>query len=278
MAELAGAYDAAILDLWGVLHNGRQPYPGAVECLRRMRASGLRLVLLSNSPRRTAGVVDQLEAIGIPGPTYDALVTSGDLTHRALGRRAAPAAGLPYLYVGPDRDRAVMEGLPYREVDRLSEARLLVVTGPRDDERETAEDYADFLAQAAARNLELVCVNPDLAVMRGDRMITCAGALALAYERLGGPVTYFGKPHPPAYAACLELLPGIDRRRIIAIGDSLRTDIAGAAAQGIDSIFILGGMHAAELAGVRTADDPRLGAVLAAAAWRPAAVMTQLAW
>jgi HAD superfamily hydrolase (TIGR01459 family) len=259
--ELVGRFDVALIDLWGVLHDGHTPYPGACDGLERLGAAGIVRILLSNSPRRHDPVIAQLEGIGIPRRLYDHVVTSGELTRRALAGRSGPDL-CRYYYVGPARDAELLAGLPFERSADLGQADFLLVTGPNDDDAETEADYAQLLAAARRLNLSLICANPDLTVMRGARLITCAGALAAAYERLGGASEYFGKPHRPAYDACLALVPGVPRDRIVALGDSPRTDLAGAAANGIAGVLVACGLHAAELAAVRSADDPRLTSLL----------------
>lgn len=256
--ELVGMYDAALIDLWGVLHDGVRPYPGVLEALERLGAAGVQRILLSNSPRRLDRVKVQLETIGIPEHRYDHVVTSGEATYRALAERSRAAGRRRYYYVGPPRDLVLLDGLPYERCDNVTTADFVLVTGPFDDERETADDYAALLGAMKTQSLPLVCANPDLTVMRGGRIVTCAGALAQAYEEIGGVAEYFGKPHAAAYQACFALLPGVDHQRIVGIGDSPRTDLAGAASAGINGVLVLGGLHADELRGVSSANDPRL--------------------
>jgi HAD superfamily hydrolase (TIGR01459 family) len=282
MGEIAGRYDGFILDLWGVLHNGEQPYPGVIDCLDRLRAAGKRICLLSNAPRRCRSVVGKLSAMGITPDHYDHLMTSGEATyealrdrpdgwHRALGRRC--------LHIGPERDDDVFEGLDLDMVDRAEDAEFVVNTGI-DSFDETVADYAGLLADCARRRLPMICANPDLVVVVGTRMTICAGTLAAHYEDLGGDVRYHGKPHPPVYARCLDLLGLSDRSRIAAVGDSFRTDVAGANAAGIDALLITGGIHLEELAGGwgERPDPSRLLAAAKAGGHFPQAVLPRFAW
>lgn len=280
---LAGAYDAAILDLWGVAHDGHAPYPGVLDCLARMRRAGMRLVFLSNAPRRAKRVIHRLSAIGIPRASYDHIITSGDLTRRALARRSDPwhaALGRKYYHLGPARDWGITRGLGFEEIDALARASFILNTGLFDDEHETVDDYEAFFDKALAAALPMICVNPDLSVMRGDRRIPCAGALAAAYAARGGPTRYHGKPHRPAYDACFEWFGTTDRRRVVAIGDSLHTDIAGALAAGLDSVLVTGGIHADEwgLAPGESPDPGDLAAACVRAGHIPTAALPTLLW
>ena len=283
MRALAGPYDLAILDLWGVIHDGLAPYPGALDCMARMRASGMKLVLLSNAPRRSKRVIHRISALGIRRGAYDAIVTSGDLTRRALAAREDAwhgGLGRAYYHLGPAHDWGIVSGLDYRAVDTLEDSDFILNTGLFDDDHENVGDYGEMLRAALARRLPMVCANPDLAVTRGVRRVPCAGALAEAYEAMGGPTAYHGKPHAAAYAACLARYPGIERRRVLAVGDSLHTDMAGAAAAGLDAVLVTGGIHADEL-GVAPGEVPeprRLARLCAAAGVTPMAALRALAW
>ena len=281
--ELAGVYDAAILDLWGVAHDGQVPYPGVLDCLARMRRAGMRLVFLSNAPRRAKRVIHRLSAIGIPRASYDHIITSGDLTRQALASRSDPwhaALGRTYYHLGPPRDWGITRGLDFEEIEELARASFILATGLFDDERETVDDYEAFFDKALAAALPMICVNPDLSVMRGDRRIPCAGALAAAYAARGGPTRYHGKPHRSAYDACFEWFGTTDRRRIVAIGDSLHTDIAGALAAGVDGVLVTGGIHADEwgLAPGESPDPGDLAAACARAGHTPTAALPALVW
>ena len=281
-APLAGRYDAAILDLWGVLHDGRAAHPAALRCLDEMGKHGVRRVLLSNAPRRSDIVIEQTAKLGIARDAYDAIVTSGDIARTALANALSDGArlGRRYFHLGPARDVDLLTGLAYEAVGDVAAADFILATGLFDDDVETAADYADLLAAACARRQPMVCVNPDLIVMRGSREVPCAGALAQAFAALGGEVEAFGKPHASAYGACFAVLDGIPRGRIVAIGDSLRTDIAGAQAAGLDTVFVAGGIHAAEL-GVASGgalEAARVQEFLAAEGVPPVAALATLAW
>ena len=279
----ASRYRAAILDLWGVIHNGVAAFPAAVACLARFRAAGIRTVLLSNAPRRSTEVVRRLEELGVPRSAYDAIVTSGDLTRAALERRDDPAhggLGRRYFRLGPERDWGLVEGLDYDVVPDLAGATFIVATGLFDDDRETVADYDAFLAEALERGLPMICANPDLEVQRGTRLVLCAGALAKAYEARGGRVVYHGKPYAAAYAACFALFAGIAKEAVFAVGDSLKTDIAGANRAGIDGYLVASGIHGAEL-GLGPGgplDGAKLAAACRAHGVRPAAALARFIW
>jgi HAD superfamily hydrolase (TIGR01459 family) len=248
LSRLAPRYDLILCDVWGVLHNGLVAFAPASEALTRFRAGGGFVVLVSNAPRPGAGVAVQLDRVGVPRTAFDAIVTSGDLTRAAVIERAGQAVH----YLGPRRDLSIFSGLDVA-FSEAEAADYVVCTGFRDDETETVEDYRGSLERMRARNLLMICANPDLVVERGDRLIPCAGALAMAYEEIGGRVFYAGKPHRPVYDAAVAMgatLRGgepMPLQRVLAIGDALRTDIAGAAAFGIDSLLVARGIHAIEL-------------------------------
>jgi HAD superfamily hydrolase (TIGR01459 family) len=282
IGPLVENYDGLILDLWGVIHDGVRPYPGAAATLDRLLAAGKRCVMLSNAPRRSAAVAETMRAMGFRDEHCRSILCSGEAAWLELKERRDPwyaGAGKRLYHIGPERDAGLFAGLDAERVKRLEDADLLVNTGPwRDDER--VEDYEDVLAAGAAAGLGMVCANPDLEVIRGGKRIICAGALALRYEALGGRVRWLGKPHPPIYMRSFEMLGVADRRRVLAIGDSLRTDIAGAAAVGVDAVLVLGGLHAAEV-GVeagRPPDPGRLVGVCAAAGQRPVAAVPGFVW
>jgi HAD superfamily hydrolase (TIGR01459 family) len=282
LSVLAERYDAFIIDLWGVMHDGLQAYPAAVEALRELRAAGKRSVVLSNAPRRAAAIAKRNAEIGIPEDLPDHLLSSGedawqhlktrpDAWYQALGRRC--------YHLGPARDYGMREGLDLDFVDSLAEADFILNTGILND-TDAVETYRRLLDEGLARRLPMICANPDLIVMRGEAMEICAGALALDYQQKGGNVRWHGKPHPEVYRSCFALLEGIAPSRIAAIGDSLRTDVAGAEAAGIDSIFIAGGIHGEELkvdskGGI---DAEAYRAFIEAAEWKPTATLPFMRW
>ncbi|HZH10194.1 MAG TPA: TIGR01459 family HAD-type hydrolase [Microvirga sp.] len=245
--SLAENYDLILCDVWGVLHNGVKAYEAAGDALTRFRAKGGRVVLVSNAPRPGASVGTQLDSFKVPRTAYDAIVTSGDLTRLAIEERIGQIVN----HIGPPRDMPIYNGLDVR-FGSIEEADYVVCSGFDDDEHETVENYRGRLEAMLRRNLLMVCANPDLIVERGHMILPCAGALALAYEEMGGAVFYAGKPHAPVYEKALAVASDLNHRsipknRVLAVGDAIRTDIAGAAGFGIDSLMIARGIHAREL-------------------------------
>lgn len=279
VGAVAPDYDGVILDLWGCVHDGLRPYPGALDAMARLRAAGKRIVLLSNAPRRVDAVVAQLRALGVPDDAYHGVMSSGEAAWRRMADTADPwhgARGRRCLHVGPDRDRGMLEGAGLTVAADAGAADFLLVTGPYSGE--DAVEASDALLDAAhARGLPLVCANPDRVVMRGERMEICAGSIAERYAARGGTVRWYGKPDPAIYEDCFALLG--TRTRILAVGDSLATDIKGANAAGVDSLLLTQGIHADELA--RPDGAPAMGRVAAAAqrigAW-PDYVAATLRW
>lgn len=249
VADLVGDYDGYVLDLWGVIHDGIRPYPGAADCLGRLKERGARIILLSNAPRRAEAVIAGMVGMGLPRTLYDHVLSSGEATWLALKSRADPwhaRLGRRCLHLGPERDKGILDGLDLALVVTPAEAEFILNTGVDRDE-ETVEDYEAVLADGVRRGVPMVCANPDLEVIRGGRRVICAGSLAARYAALGGEVVYHGKPHRAIYRLCLALIEGIDSRRVVAVGDSLRTDIAGGQSAGFATVFVTGGIHAEEL-------------------------------
>ena len=282
LRELAPRYDGFILDLWGVIHDGLAPLPGAIDCLQSLIDAGRRIVLLSNAPRRADDVVRRITAVGVPVGLYHDVMSSGEEAWQHLKRREDPfyaALGRRCLHIGSERDLEIREGLGLDYVDAPADAQFVLNTGPAGwDDR--IEDYEPILREALARGLPMVCANPDLVVQRGSTLHLCAGALAKWYEEAGGRVRWHGKPFRSVYDSCLVLLGIGERSRILAIGDSLRTDIAGAAGAGIDSLLIAGGIHADEfgLRGEQTPDLRRVEAALREGGYEPVGVAWRLCW
>lgn len=278
-ADIAENYDLILCDVWGVLHDGLKAFPAAGEALTRFRERGGRVVLVSNAPRPGWLVVRQLDQYGVPKTAYDDVRTSGDLSREIVAENGMKA----FHHIGPERDLGLFRGLDGRPAP-LDEAEYVVCTGLFDDETETAEDYAHTLAAMRARDLPMICANPDLVVERGHKLIVCAGAIAAAYEAIGGQTVTPGKPHRPIYDAALargeELLGRpLDRRRALGLGDAIRTDIAGGVGAGIDTLLVARGIHAVEMGASHDGIDPDF-----ALAWasgqphRPTHVMHDLTW
>lgn len=265
-SAIAGRYRGFIIDLWGVIHDGVTPYDGAVDCLRHLRAAGAPVVLLSNAPRRAAAAAAGLRAMGIDDALYSGIVTSGEVAWRAL----ADHAGARIYHLGPERDRSVLEGRAVTRVPTPAAASMVLNTGP-DDLRSPTDigEYEGELAACLAARLPMLCANPDLEVIRGSQRLICAGALALWYEARGGAVRWIGKPYPEVYAPVLAML-ALPLRDVLAVGDALRTDIAGAQRAGIDACWVLGGIHALEspVAAAAEAKAAGLAPVASLAAFR----------
>jgi HAD superfamily hydrolase (TIGR01459 family) len=263
LGVIADRYDAILCDLWGVLHDGRRAFPPACEALAAFRRRGGAVALISNAPRPNPPIREQAIRLGVSPDAFDAIVTSGDVTIGLIAERGAA----PVHHIGPRRDLILVEAAAAQSGARPvlvgpEEANYVLCTGLFDDTVETPEDYAERLSALAARRLTLICANPDLVIHRGAELIYCAGALAQLYEALGGKTIYAGKPHAPIYDAALSaagaaLERPLQRSRVLAIGDAMRTDIAGAAGQGIDALFVAAGIHREALLGpgARSADE-----------------------
>lgn len=279
IASLAERYDGFILDIWGVVHDGQTPYPGVIDALSRLKAAGKKVAFLSNAPRRGWFVEKQLAAMGVHQGLHDGAMTSGEITW--INLRDRPDAffrglGDVAVHIGPERDLSTVENLPIRLVREAGEGSFVLNTGPDPERPLDVAAHEDILAACAARGLPMVCVNPDREVMVAGRKLICAGALADRYMELGGAVREIGKPDPAAYPYALRLLGIEDRARVLAIGDSPRTDLAGAQAAGIDVLWALTGL-AAEAHG----DAPSAEAlvkVAQAAGVSPIAALSGLRW
>ncbi len=277
-SSLSADYDVVLSDVWGVVHNGEAAWPDACDALARFRARGGTVVLISNAPRPGAIVTRHLDRLQVSRDVYDAIVTSGDVTRSVVEERR----GEPLYHLGPDRDLGIYAGLDVRLVP-LEEARYCVCSGLFDDRKETPEDYRDLLGRMRERDLFMVCANPDIVVERGDLLLYCAGALADLYRDMGGDVLYAGKPHRPIYELALsraEQARGahVPHGRVLAIGDSVRTDLTGATALGLDCLFVTSGIHSEELGGRDDPDLGKLGEIFAAAKLAPKAVTRRLVW
>jgi HAD superfamily hydrolase (TIGR01459 family) len=276
-ATLAPEYDAVLSDVWGVVHNGLAAFPAACDALAQFRATGGSVVLITNAPRPGEVVAQMLDRLSVPRAAYDTIVSSGDVTRAVIAQRS----GKNLFHIGPPRDLPIFDGLDVQFVAPEA-ADYVICTGLNDDEIETPDSYRALLTELRQRKLFMLCANPDVVVERGEKLVYCAGALADLYAELGGEVLYAGKPHRPIYERALAEVtarrgtPSLSR--VLAIGDSVRTDLTGAAQFGIDCLFVTAGIHAEEL-GHR--DDPNLSAlgnIFAAAGVAPKAVTRRLRW
>lgn len=276
----AGLWNAFILDLWGVIHDGVAAYPHSAETLRQLKATGARIMFLSNAPRRASALMTQMEAMGIPQDLYDGIMSSGEAVRHDLITREDPgfaALGNRCFHLGPDRDLPVYEGTGIT-LTSLDDATFIMNTGPVDLE-DSAENYHTILNKAAQSGLPMVCANPDRMVIRQGKPVVCAGALADIYIECGGSVLWRGKPDPAVYRLCLERL-GLPPDETCMIGDSLETDIAGAGAAGIDGIWVTGGIHAGDTGGSygKPGDPLRMARLAAHYGVRPTATLAGFIW
>ena len=282
LSEIAGDYDGFILDLWGVVHDGAHAYPPSAETFKQLQAAGKKTLLISNAPRRAYALVDTMAKMGLARDLYGEVLSSGEATRQAILKRDDPffaALGRKAYHLGPERDRSIFDDTNLEIVADVAAADFVVNTGP-DGLDDVVEDYSDVLAAARAKNLPMVCANPDFVVISGGTRIVCAGAIAQKYESLGGRVAYRGKPDPAVYELAVAQLGVADRTRIAVVGDALETDIKGARASGLASIWCTGGIHA-EALGVQygVAADPMKAAALAEKeGQRPNAIIPGFYW
>ncbi|MCB1443635.1 MAG: TIGR01459 family HAD-type hydrolase [Methyloceanibacter sp.] len=278
--EIGGRRRVWFVDIWGVMHNGRDAFPDASVATRTFRETGGVVILLSNSPRPSPDLQDQLRQFGVPDEAYDATVSSGDLTRHELAKHK----GARVFHLGPERDLPIFDNAGVT-LTGPEDADLIVCSGLFDDDVETPDDYVDLLSSLAARKRLMICANPDHKVERGNRLIYCAGALAAAYESLGGETVYAGKPHRPVYELALETaarIAGLRGKRvaksdILAIGDGAKTDIVGAGVFGVPSVFVASRLHVPEES-AEILDAAHLASLFAEEPSPPIAAMRGLRW
>lgn len=275
LEALTGRYSALLCDVWGVIHNGVHAFPEAAAALQAARERGVAVVLITNAPRPREGVIAQLATLGVPTSAWDRVVTSGDVTRDLI--RSGPRR---IFHIGPDRDYPIYDGLDVDLVEEF-EASAVVCTGLYDDETETPEDYGEMLRRLRARNLPFICANPDIVVERGHELIWCAGALARDYGQLGGRTLVSGKPHRPIYEAALAAAGDVLGRDVastdaLAIGDGMFTDVKGAADNGIDVLYVSGGIHARDYGDPHAPDAGKLAAFLDKHGYAPVATIPRL--
>jgi HAD superfamily hydrolase (TIGR01459 family) len=275
LSELVDGVEIILSDIWGVVHNGLEAFPEACEALHTYRQRGGTVILITNAPRPADSVQRQLRKLGVADGIYDAIVSSGDLTRHFV----ADHPGKKMFWLGPDRDSSIYRGLDAVTAP-LEQADYIVCTGLFDDETESAEDYRAMMLQARERKLPLVCANPDIVVERGDRLIYCAGAIAELYRELGGEVIFYGKPHRPIYERAMALASECRGSpapldRVLAIGDSVRTDLTGAHGFGIDCLFVTRGIHSEDFEGIDQLDPASVKELFG---HPPKALMRELRW
>lgn len=278
LSPLAPRYDAILSDVWGVIHNGIAAYPDAVDALSRFRQGGGRVVLITNAPRPAGDIEEMLDQLGVGRSAYDAIVSSGDVTRSLLSSYRGKALH----YVGPAYENdGLFEGLDIT-LGPAETAQALIVTD-LDDDRDTPDDYNERMNVWLERGLPMICANPDRVVEHGSHIYYCGGALADLYEARGGRIIMAGKPYLPIYDESLkaaEVAAGksLDRSRILAIGDSVRTDAIGAASADLDFLFITGSIHAGELDAFGSPDPQAIAALVAPSGARMRGAMARLAW
>jgi HAD superfamily hydrolase (TIGR01459 family) len=256
-------YAVILCDVWGVVHDGVALYPGAAERLCQWRGQGRKVILISNAPRTGEAIEAQLAQIGLTLDCWDGISTSGEAGIAAIARLNHPPG-----FLGTREDRAILEGrgLSFAAEDFTE----IAVTG-LDDERDEIADYEEQLKALADRQVLFHCFNPDRVVIQGGVPELCAGALADAYTAMGGPVSWYGKPYPGIYRHALSLAGNPPRETVLAVGDSLVTDMLGAAREGLDAVFVQGGIHAGEEFPAGFAAEFGLDP------WQPVAVVASLA-
>lgn len=278
LADLAGRYDAVLSDVWGVVHNGIEAFPSAVDALSQFRQAGGKVVFITNAPRPSGPIVGMLDRLGVHRAAYDAIVSSGDATRTMI----AKYRGRPIHHVGPaTEDDALYEGLGVRRAD-ANEADVVVVTD-LDTDDDTPEMYRDRAKLWLSRKLPMICANPDRVVEHGDKIIYCGGALGDLYAAMGGMVLMAGKPYQPIYEEAFRLAEEaagrpLDKARVLAIGDSVRTDATGAAKFGVDLLFVTGSIHAAELDAFGKPDPQAIADLVAPSRAHMAGFLPRLSW
>jgi HAD superfamily hydrolase (TIGR01459 family) len=275
LRDLVDGVEVVLSDIWGVVHNGLEAFPEACEALQAYRSSGGTVILITNAPRPADSVQHQLRRLSVADEAYDAIVSSGDLTRHYV----AEHPGQKVFLIGSERHDTIHRGLDLT-LSPLEQADYILCAGLFDDETETAEDYREMMLQVLERKLPLICANPDIVVERGDRLIYCAGAIAELYRELGGEVTFYGKPHRPIYERAVALAAehgGHEIRldRVLAIGDSVRTDLAGAHGFGIDCLFVTRGIHSEDFEGIDQLDPASVRELFG---HPPRALIRELRW
>ncbi|AQX27708.1 MULTISPECIES: TIGR01459 family HAD-type hydrolase [unclassified Bartonella] len=271
---LIGQYDAVFCDVWGVVHNGVQIFETAVQALKKIRQMGKSIILLTNSPRPQEEVAIQLQRMQVDTECYDAIVTSGDVT-----RDLICSAPRKVFFIGPKRDLVLLEGLSC-ELVKEWEASAIVCSGFLEDLEATPNAYEEMFHRLRERNLPFICANPDIIVHFGSQEIWCAGSLAHLYQKLGGEVRIAGKPHAPIYECAFKKLQKIcglvNKNRVLAIGDGLLTDVKGAIHFGLDSLYIMGGIHHKDYGHNGVVDKEALHTFFDLYGYQPYAVMWML--
>ena len=235
LREIQSKYDAFFIDLWGVIHNGVQVYPEAIEVLKNLHKLNKRFVLISNAPRPSKSVQKYLVNLKMDKIFLNNLVTSGEAALQTLKNNIH---GEKFYHLGPKRDKDLIRGFEKNQTS-LDKCDFILCTGLFDDNANSLNYYENLLKKFI--KLKMLCTNPDLIVHRGLKTEYCAGSVASIFEKLGGRVIYFGKPYPEIYNFCIK-----KNEKVLAIGDNIRTDIKGANIMKFDSLFITDGIHKKE--------------------------------
>lgn len=258
LSEISDKYDIFFTDLWGVIHDGVEAYPGVHKALADLKAAGKRIIFLSNAPRRSSKAVEGLRRLRVGDDMYESVVTSGEAVFEFLASQSPISLeikGKKYIIIGPERDAGLLDGTSYEKVDKVQDADFMIVTG-FDNDDSAIEEKQHYLDEAIKTNIPLICANPDFAIVRisGKRAL-CAGVIAKKYSEMGGKVMQFGKPYHHVYEMAMKLAGNIPKSRIAAIGDNTETDILGAMDFGIDSYLIPGGILGGQL-GIKHGELP----------------------
>ncbi len=279
IGKLADMYDAFVFDMWGCLHDGIRAFPGVADMLERLGQRGKRRIILSNAPRLVGPLRTQMPSFGLDPDAFEGIVTSGEDAWQALAADDHKL-GRRFLHIGSPLNIGDPTAIGFAQVDELADADFILATGPAGDGTIDMTAFGPMLAAARKREMALICANPDLEVMRGNKRYLCAGTLARSYEELGGRTIYHGKPHAGVYRRALAIAGHVPKSRVLALGDAMRTDIAGARQAGIDSVFIPGGIHAEHLLPVGgilpSADD--MNALAQAHGFAPTYLLDELRW
>lgn len=277
ISEIIKDHNYYIIDLWGVLHDGHDPYKGAVDALKNLKKAGKKIVLLSNAPRRAYAAKQTLERLGFTEDMYDLLLTSGEVTHHYVKNNIGKL-GKKYFYVGPAKDLHLLDGLDVELVDSAAEADFAVATGFEGFGSKFDEKQAQ-LDECLKYKLHLLVANPDKLVVKqtGEEQI-CSGLMGIYYAEKGGELSYFGKPYKDAYMECLEFFGIKSADKVVCIGDSLHTDVAGANMLGAHSVFVMGGIHKRDIITNGKLDNAKLDALYKKEAQQPTYVIDEFRW
>ncbi len=279
IGAVAERYDVFLFDMWGCLHDGIRAFPGVADMLARLRGLSKRSIVISNAPRLVASLQRQMPSFGLDPAAFDGIVTSGEDSWQALAADTHKL-GRRFVHVGSALNLGDPAAIGFEIVADVDDADFVLATGPAGDGTLDMASFGEMLAKARARDLALVCANPDLEVMRGEKRFLCAGTLAQAYEAIGGRTLYHGKPHAGVYRRALALAGAVAPSRVLAVDDAMRTDVAGARTFGFDQVFISGGIHAEGLqAPIGTLPSPEAIADLVQAfGFAPTYVLAELRW